>query len=316
MTTRRLVRTTTALVCGAFALACQSGEQSQEGESSTSAAQAAGPQVVEVTARDFAFEAPDSIPAGWTTFRMANKGQQTHFLYLGRLPDGKTFEDYKTGVLPPFDSVYHLYREGELTKPEAMKAFGEAIPKWFAKREVQGGPGLVAPGGTSQATVHLEPGEYWMECYVKNKAGTFHTSLGMVRGLTVTADSISTSPPEADMAMTLSNGEIATTDTLSPGENTVEVYFREHPQATLFLNNDVHLVRWDENTDRKTVARWMDAWKSEGLRAPAPVEFLGGIQEGAAGDTAYFTVDVQPGSYAWVMEMPMERSVIRQFTVE
>lgn len=308
--------TIAAVVSSLAVLACQSGEQAQQGSSSTSAAEAAGPQVVEVTARDFAFEAPDSIPAGWTTFRMANEGQQTHFLYLGRLPDGKTFADYMDEVLPPFDSVYHLYREGELSKPETMKAFGEAIPEWFASREVKGGPGFVAPGGTSQATVRLEPGEYWMECYVKNEDGTFHTSLGMVRGLTVTADSISTSPPEADLTMTLSNGEIATTDTLSPGENTVEVHFREHPQGTLFLNNDVHLIRWDENTDRKTVARWMDAWKSEGLRAPAPAEFLGGIQEGAAGDTAYFTVDVQPGSYAWVMEMPVERSLIQEFTIQ
>jgi len=46
--------------------------------------------VVEVTARDFAFDAPDQIPSGWTTFRMTNAGEQEHFLYIYRLPENKT----------------------------------------------------------------------------------------------------------------------------------------------------------------------------------------------------------------------------------
>lgn len=34
------------------------------------------------------------------------------------------------------------------------------------------------------------------------------------------------------------------------------------------------------------------------------------------GHTAHFTVTLDPGQYAWVVEAPTERSVVRTFTVE
>lgn len=37
-------------------------------------AAASGPNVVSLSATEYAIQAPDSIPAGWTTFRMANHG--------------------------------------------------------------------------------------------------------------------------------------------------------------------------------------------------------------------------------------------------
>lgn len=39
------------------------------------APQATGPTVVTITATDYAFGAPDTIPAGLTTFRLANQGR-------------------------------------------------------------------------------------------------------------------------------------------------------------------------------------------------------------------------------------------------
>lgn len=181
---------------------------------------------------------------------------------------------------------------------------------------MRGGPGIVAPGRTAQATIALEPGTYWMECYIKTPEGEWHTNRGMVRPLIVTDERSGASEPEADLEITLSRAGMQVSGTPARGRQTVAVHFGKRPADALFLGNDVHLVRLEEETDREELARWLDPWKLDGFRAPAPVEFLGGAQDMPEGHTAYFTVSLEPGSYAWVMEAPAERSVTETFTVE
>jgi hypothetical protein len=45
----------------------------------------AAPNVVALSATEFAITAPDTIPAGWTTFRMANQGGEVHYGHMVRL---------------------------------------------------------------------------------------------------------------------------------------------------------------------------------------------------------------------------------------
>ncbi len=271
-------------------------------------------QAAEVTARDYVFQAPAEIPSGWTTFRFMNEGEEHHFFLLSRLPDGKTYEDYQQEVVPPFDSAWHGLKDGFIDKAEAGMMLGRRLPDWYGSVEQMGGPGLVAPGGIAQTSVNLEPGTYVMECYVKTPDGTFHTSLGMMRSITVTTASSGASAPEADIEITLSNDEIATEGEMTSGEHTIAVHFKEHPEVG--LGNDVHLVRLEDDTDVNEVATWMDWMEVGGLRAPAPARFLGGVQEMPIGHTAYFTVEVEPGRYAWIVEAPAESSMWKEFTVE
>src|SRR3989454_9247921 len=62
------------------------------------ASQAAGPNVVTITATDYAFSAPDTIPAGLTTLRLVNRGKELHHASLVRLGDGKTIADFQAGL--------------------------------------------------------------------------------------------------------------------------------------------------------------------------------------------------------------------------
>ncbi len=55
---------------------------------------ASGPNVVTVTAKDYAFDAPAEVPAGLTTFRLINAGPSLHHLQLIRLEEGKTGGDF------------------------------------------------------------------------------------------------------------------------------------------------------------------------------------------------------------------------------
>ena len=54
---------------------------------------AAGARVVQIVTHEFAFAMPDSLPAGLTTFRLRNEGQQPHHLMLYRLEPGKSLAD-------------------------------------------------------------------------------------------------------------------------------------------------------------------------------------------------------------------------------
>jgi len=50
----------------------------------------ATPNLVALTATEYVFEAPDTVPAGWTTFRLANHGREVHYGHMVRLDPGKT----------------------------------------------------------------------------------------------------------------------------------------------------------------------------------------------------------------------------------
>lgn len=296
--------------------ACQPADRDGPAEESAIVADTppAGAFVAEYTARDYAFVGPAELPSGWVTIRMANAGLEHHFVFLTLLPEGKTMEDYVSDVGMPFDSVWHQLRSGAVDKAGAGAMLGELLPEWYADAASMGGPGLVAPGGVGQATMRLAPGNYVMECYVKTPDGEFHVALGMAMPLTVTAEDSGASPPTPDLEITLFNSVIEVEGTPTAGQQTVAVHFDEHPQYG--PGNDVHVVRLDEGTDLDEIVQWMDWMNVDGLRAPSPATFVGGIHEMPAGYTAFFTVDLEPGHYAWIAESGAALGMVEEFTVE
>lgn len=271
-----------------------------------------GPQVVEVSAREYTFQAPDSIDSGWSTFRFKNEGQQEHFMVLWRLPEDKSFQQFMDEVVMPFREGVEPYRAGEVDRQGMMELLGELLPEWFADVEGAGGPGMTSPGRVSQTTVKLEPGDYVMECYVRAPDGRFHNELGMLKLLTVTEEKTGSEPPDADASLTLSNYAASVDGALSAGEQTVRVDFADEPEG--MLSHDIHLARLGEDTDLDDVVAWMD-WVDE-MQTPGPAEFFGGAEHMPAGSTAYVTVDLEPGRYAWISELYGPRGVVEEFAVQ
>jgi len=301
--------------------ACQQaddGAQSAESDAAptTETAAAEAPvaprtaHVVEVIARDFSFEAPAEISSGWTTFRLRNEGAQEHFMILFRMPEGKTVEDYENEVAPAFD--IEAYTAGTIDRETALQTIGGLLPEWYGGVAGAGGPGIVSRGGVAQTTIELEPGYYVIECYVKAPDGKFHSALGMLDGLTVTAEKSGASPPKADIEMTLTNYEITTEGELTSGMHTVRVRFVDTGEG--MLGHDVHLVRLTDGMSVDDVVPWMD-WM-DAFMAPAPAKFLGGAEQMPAGSTAYFTVTLEPGSYAWISEEFAPQGMVKEFVVE
>lgn len=257
----------------------------------------------------------DSISAGWTTVRLVNASPAIHFALLQRLPEGRTVEHSIAEVGPVFQDAMDLINAGQVDSGFAALA---RLPAWYGEVVMMGGPGLVSSGQSSEVTLELEPGTYAIECYVKTANGRFHSVMGMMKALTVTTErSTTTAPGAATITMQLTNEGFGIEGALTPGRHTIAVTFAE-PDPPL-LGNDVHLVRLTDDVAIDAVAAWMDWSQSGGLVSAhdgaMPFQFLGGTHEMPMGATAYFTVELEPGRYAWISERSVQTPLYHEFTV-
>ena len=114
--------------------------------------------------------------------------------------------------------------------------------------------------------------------------------------------------------VTLSNFAIDVKGELAPGERTIAVHVAENPEEG--FGHSVHLARLEPDTDIQEVVRWMNWFELDGLRTPAPVEFVGGVHPMPAGRTAYFTATVEPGRYLLISEATGAQGVLEEITVK
>jgi hypothetical protein len=150
------------------------------------------PNMVHVTATDYAFQAPDTLPSGVTTFHLMNEGKEPHHVVLLKLPFADLQKVNLAGPPPP-DLV------------------------------VLGGPNAAPPGGTAEATVDLIPGSYTMVCLIPGADGKPHMMRGMARPLVVTQGSSTAAMPVADITVKLTDYAFEVTGPLTAGRHVVRV---------------------------------------------------------------------------------------------
>lgn len=270
------------------------------------------------------------IPSGWTTITFDNRSSHTHFVYIAKLPqvaiDGALAADmgirdyYHEQVTEPFQGLMDLILGKE-------PRHDPTLPAWLFDVLGSGGPGLTQGPATSTTTVHLDPGEYIVECYVKTDDNVFHSYLGMLEHLTVTGDEAGAPEPRSTLDVTVSNTGLVAPDAVRPGQHTVGVTLPDQMFHGNFAGHDAHLVRLDGDTTLQAVSDWMDWQPADGLVSDGsePTTFLGGadtivtpgLLEGTGSATSYFHVNLQPGDYAWVSEVndPLGRGYLQPFSV-
>jgi len=296
-------------------------EAATEPAAEVDAVQVAEPNVVEIRAVGMTFEGPSEIPSGWTTFKFINASDMIHFAIIDVPPDGVTAQIFTDTAGQYFQDAMDAMNAGD---EEGVNAAFAKFPEWIAHLGRYGGPGLLSPGLTGQTTVYLEPGAYILECYVKT-GGIFHTTspgdrrLGMMLEITVTDEKTNAPEPTANMTLTIKNSglEIAS-GALVAGTNTIRVDFVEQQALPSFVGSDVHVIRVESEESIDLADGWLD-WRTEyGLESPSPVTFIGGINDMPAGAHGYFTLDLEPGDYAFVAEIPNPRDAnfLLPFTVE
>lgn len=279
----------------------------------------------------------DEIPQGWTTIRFNNESHFDHFVLLYRAPEeaitsaaaaGRSLRDhwYET-ITAPFQEGFDPYIRGRIEYGAFVQTLlaelGGAVT-WLAP---MGGPGLTAAGHSSETTLHLAPGTYVLECYVKNGDEQFHSYRGMLETLTVTGAESGAGEPRESATIVVAQpaeGGLQGPEELRPGMHTFAIEFGEQPAYGYehLLGHNAHLVRLDDASDQALLAElaaWMDWTQPGGLAGVAPrgAEFLGGSMEMAGGSTAYFTVNLVPGDYAWIAEVPdpAGKNMLTTFTV-
>ena len=249
--------------------------------------------MVEIIGLDYAFDAPDEIPSGWTTFRFSNVGEEPHYFVPLIVTGGRSYENVVREIFPELTEIWYAYRDGEISFEEADVKIDKLYPEDWGY-EYRGGSGILAPGLSSEVTLYLEPGSYVLECAVRTESGEFHADEGMIGELIVTEEQSTTRPPEPDIEIILRNFEMTIDGEFTPGRHTVAVHAAEG------YGQNVHLARLEPDTDAGAVSEWMHWFHIDGLQVPAPATFVGGMHRLQEGATGYFTVDLEPGRYVFV----------------
>lgn len=224
---------------------------------------------VAITALDYAFEAPDTIPAGMTAISMLNKGPGFHHVQLVKLDSGKTPKDFADAMKDP-------------TKPPP--AWAMFVP----------GPNPVDPGGTANETIDLAAGNYAIICLVDVPEHKPHFALGMIRPLVVTPSAGPTAAaPTADVSIALSDYAFTISTPLTAGRHMIEVT-NSGPQP-----HELFVLKLTAGKTLDDFGKWMA--KPEG---PPPGAAMGGISVAMPGAKAWFSVDLTAGDYVLICFVP------------
>ena len=227
----------------------------------------AEPRLVIVTARDHAFEAPDTIASGVVTFRLKDLGPTSHHLIVFRLDDSVSLRRFYEGM-----------RSGVVT-PAGIAALG-------------------GPESKEDVTLVLRPGRYVLGCLKDFDDGTTHLGRGMFRAMTVVPGTVAqrTEPaPRGDVTVTMRNYAFELSGPLRAGRRVLRLE-NAGPQEHHIL-----LQRLMPGKTKADVERWM-AGGRKGERPVSPVLF--GTSRQSRGETVYVTLELERGAYLFICRIP------------
>ncbi len=280
----------------------------------------------------------NEVSAGWTTFTFTNASDSDHFAVIYKLPDEaisaadeageELLDHWYNSVTVPFQEEYNHLTDGAVNYETFVNNLVTSISNkdpWFFEPGAPpyGGPGFTSAGLSSKTTVYLDPGSYVMECYVKDEDETFHSYIGMLEMLTVTGEESEERKPGSVTTVNISSDSgISVDGDLRTGDQTIEIYFEDQMSHEHLLGHNVQLVKLNDETNQNLmddVAAWMD-WRKPGSlvnRAPENAQLLGGAMEMTAGSRAFYNVNLRPGDYAWIAEVPNpeEKNMVYRFSI-
>ena len=221
-------------------------------------------RLVNIVARDFALELPASIPAGLTVFQLKNLGQWGHHVTIVRLDSGHTAAD--------------AFRE-------IMKDGHGLRPGWL---HPVGGPQHAPPGGSSDATVRLEPGNYLAFCEMPGPDATSHYMRGMAKAFVVTGPAEPGRAAQGDDTLSLSEYAFTFAHPLTAGVHLI---------AVMNKGTQPHMVVMNRLPPGVTIDEFL-AWTRDPRGKQPPAINAGGVTEIPPGATVVFGQQFLPGRYA------------------
>ena len=287
------------IISGLLSLSCSGSGDSETMDSNE----------VDVVMNDYAFAVVDSVSSGWTTFKMDNRGQETHEFIMQRLPENKSYQDLHTEVIQPLDSLQQLLLEGTIDSSEHEKAVPKTLPDWIGKLESIGGGGLISPGEVSRITLNLDPGNYAMSCFIPSPNGRRHVFQGMIRSITVAGNSSEPAKPQPDVTVTSSGDDITVDGSLFFGTNTIAFHVVEPDSEDTSSYSSMYLAYPLDPMQRVKEFRDVDTHDP-------PSDLIGGTLGVPEGDTSFVTVELTtPGTYNFVFPHGDKKTILKEITV-
>ena len=246
-------------------------------------------RVVDVSAGEFFFRSPDSIPAGLTTFRLRQVGA-----VLANL------EKVEADNLKPATASHDPTANFHMLWVVRLNA-GRTAKEWYAanlKDEPTpwainlGGPSLAYPPGSSNATFVLEPGNYILVCYVgsaREDRNRRHVLKGMFHPLTVSKSGVKDVLPTADITARITGtGQILLSKQPVRGRQLIAVV-NETAKASEFI---VQRIKPGRTADEVVTWKRTDGTSHPGIP-------IGGFSNVPPGSTLLTTIDFKSGSYVF-----------------
>lgn len=256
------------------------------------AAVSATPAVFTITAKEFSYEAPDTVTAGMVTLKLLNQGTELHHVQLFKLDEGHTAAELQEGLK-------HM-------KPT------DAPPPWI--HEVAG-PNSPVPGvGEQSITEELAPGNYVMVCMIPGADHIPHAMKGMVKALTVVpATGASAAAPTADITVSMADYAWTVTPELTAGKHVIKI------ENTAAQAHEMFIAQLAPGKTVADLAKWVD-----NMQGPPPAKPIGGISGMVKGSTVYVPVELTPGEYGLFCFLPdakdgkphVVHGMMKQFTVK
>lgn len=245
---------------------------------------------IAIDAADFSYTAPETMSAGWVRVNLTNSGQEPHHVQFLRLNDGVSVAQFEEAL-----------KQGE----------GPAL----GMTQQVGGVGAIAPGLSAQAVLNLPAGQYVILCFVPSPAdGTAHHAKGMLKSLAVQPVSgAAASEPSADLTVRLKDYAFELPETLPAGKMTIQVV-NEGPEP-----HEFNLLRLADGKTAEDVMQFLSA-----PNGPPPFMPVGGMNGLDVGLSGYAEVDLQPGNYLAICNIPSPKAqghphsalgMIKQFSV-
>lgn len=241
---------------------------------------------VTITATDFAFSLPDTIPGGLVRVHFVNNGKEPHHAQFVRLNDGVSSQQ--------FDSLLDAVLQAVPTEGEA--AFG----RLFQLATLAGGPAVIEPGAQEEVVTDLPAGNYRVYCFFALPGEQPHIMKGMRKALVVTAPAgQQPAAPVADARVELRDFAIEIPD-LKAGRTVLEVA-NAGPEP-----HEMNIVRLKGISVQQFMAMVAAPPDSSAPPAagPPPFEFVGGSQGIMPGKTEWVTLDLTPGDYVALCFIP------------
>lgn len=220
-----------------------------------------------VVATDFAYQAPDTVPAGLTDIVMVNQGKEPHQAVVIRIDSAKTPDEVRAALM------------------------AAVPPAWVT---VPGGPNGAMPGDSSNSTEVLTPGNYMLVCFMSGADGKPHLMKGMTKSFVVQPEGAALALPAGDITITAKDYAFDVTPAITAGTHTIRMV-NAGPQ--------LHEVTVLKLAPGKTMAQ-AQKWFQGDMKSPPPFLSMGGIAGLTVGLAANFTATFTPGDYLLVCFVP------------